>query len=86
MYNPFIEIIKKSRLDKNNCIEEELYYYRIEQGLIFSYRVHTTKDKADNFDYKCLQWEEEPSFGKSFTGQKLIYKKGFSQETIGRIN
>ena len=76
MYSPFINKIKESRLEENHCLKEELFYYRINQGLIFSNKVITTKEKADDFDYKCIKWEEEPSFGRAFLGQRLIHEKG----------
>ena len=77
MYIPFRDKIAEARGVKDNyCINEESYYYRIEQGLIFSNKVETTKDMSDGIDWKCLEWEEEPSIGKGFFGQKLIHKKG----------
>jgi len=76
MYSLFIEQIKQSRLSENHCLKEESYFYRIESGLIFSKEIKTTKDKADGINYICIQWEEEPSFGASLLGQKLIWEKG----------
>jgi len=79
MYVSFMDKITEARgVKENNCIEEESYYYRIEQGLIFSNKVETTIEKADGKDWRCLRWEEEPLAGKSIFGQKLIHEKGFS--------
>ncbi len=83
MYSPFMEKIRESRLDINNCLEEESYYYRIEQGLIFSSKVQTTEDKSDGIDYRCIDWEEEVSIGKIILGQELVYEKG-SLDAISR--
>ncbi len=77
MYNPFMDKIREGRgIRENHCLEEESYYYRIEQGLLFNSRVETSEEKADDIDYRCIEWEEEIIVGKAFLGQKLIYEKG----------
>ena len=83
MYNPFMEKIKESRLDKNHCLEEEKYYYRIEGGFIFDSKVRTTEDKADGIDYNYIEWEEEVSFEGIILGQDLVYEKGSLKDEGG---
>ena len=70
-----IERIGYTRIDNNNCLEEEMVYYIMEGGIFVS-KIVTTKENADGIDYRCIKWEEEPSFGKSLLGQKLVYEKG----------
>lgn len=85
MYSPFKDKILEARgVKENHCIEEESYYYRIERGFIFSHRVKTTKENSDGIDYTCIEWEEEPSIGKSFLWQELVYDKGNTSYNIGK--
>lgn len=76
MISPMWDLIKESRLDENKCLEEEMFYYRIEGSFIFTSKINTTKENADGVDYKCIRWEEKPSMGAALVGQKLIYEKG----------
>jgi len=76
----FISKVDESRLKENHCLEEERYYYRITGWFIFTEKTKTTKLNADSYDYLCTKWEEKPSFGASFLGQKLIHEKGTLSE------
>ena len=76
MYNPFVDEIESSRLDENHCLEEEMYYYRWVGGFIFDSRHETTKENADDFDYRCVRWKESPSMSSVILGQEMIHNKG----------
>ena len=65
---------------ENHCLEEESYYYRVEGWFIFTSRIETTQNNADGIDWKCVEWEEEPTLAKSMFGQRLIHEKGASSK------
>lgn len=66
----YVNIDKKIPRE-NHCLEKELVYYRTIGGILSS-NVKTTEQNSDFSKFKCIKWEEEPSFGKALLGQKLV--------------
>ena len=72
--------VGKAVKSENRCVQEEMYYYRLEGWFFFISQIETVEANADGIDYRCLKWEEEPSVGKTILRQRLIHEKGFSEK------